>query len=229
MDKKILKALEKLSKIKKTETAIKDGTYKPRGDGMKTLVRDLAAQRKREQKARAKFAQSILDGKNEAINLIEDYKRIIANLHIIESAKEEAEKVFSSYELERAKLVAQIRLLDMKVEAGQRDIDAVYSADEAFGDFRIAVEDYARDCLEHTRQPDAEDIRRLFDTHISADAKETLTRGTTIFQSVEYVWKRTLGNLADASQEEDTTAEFLEGIERLFSKYNVAEISEEEI
>ena len=218
----IQKEMDKLAKMAEKMEALKDPSKKkPRSTGgIKTLLTEAEKMKRAEIKARKNFIASVNETKNEVLEEeVEDYQRILELIPITEKGIEESKEVISTYNRERALLEAQLYLLDRKMEAAQNDADVLTDALTSLNEFQSAVNDYALDCIEESKEFDADEIIRLWETMMTDDYVAALNRGTTTFSSLDWI----VGLVKDEfTTDPDIGMEMLKSkVKTLFERYNI--------
>lgn len=216
----ISKELKRLAKIKEREQNLDNPKRKT--TGIRTIMTEAQRLKKREAKAREDFVKDVMSQKNEVLKEeVEDFGRIMELVPISEKGIEEAQEVISTYDIEMAKLQAQMYLLEQKKKAAENDIDLLTDALAALAEFNEAVKAYALSCIENTEEFDPDEIIDLWENMMPQNYVDALNRGTTAFSSLDYLFGTTIGEFKNDPALAMKSLSMK--VEKLFDRYNIGE------
>lgn len=219
------KELARLAKIDEKREAILDPSKKKmRTGGVKTLLSEAEKIQRQQERARKDFVKWVMSEKNRVLSEeVEDYTRIIDILPISHKGIQEAEEVLSTYDEEKAKLEAQLFLLEQKKKAAENDIDLLNDAVAALDEFNEAVKAYALSCIEQEEEFSENEIIELWENMMPQRYIDALNRGTTSFGSLDYLYGSTLGEFS--RDPEGAKKALAMKVARLFEKYDISEVN----
>ena len=216
------KLLARLGKLNQKQADLNNPDKKKKGPSIKSALTTLERLERAQERERLAFIKELMEDKNSALcEHVEDFERIKNLLPVTSRGIHQAEEVLSSYREKKAYFEAQLYLLEKKVDAAQNDLDFLHNAQDNWAEFNAAVMSYTMECIEKVEEFDADAIIELWDSMMSEEDIAILNRGTTTFESLDYLFKQIEDEFANNP---DGAKDILkEKIATLFNRYNIRE------
>jgi cell division septum initiation protein DivIVA len=220
----LAKNAEKMRKLEEREQNIKDG--KKSATGFKTVINAAQAAEKAQQKAREAFVKDALEKRDLILGSEIPFNRILECLHVSRKAYEEAGAILQAAKLDKEGYSLRLNLYvhNLKQSIAEYDIDNVAAAVDNFEAFNEDIRKYILELLQEVKEIDPAKVKELWGDNITPTNLDVLTRGTTIYWSIDWHKKNCLEKIKTANSVEEINAAdtaFNEGLVALFNKYNI--------
>lgn len=225
LDKILAKANARLAKLAEKEIAIREGKTLPRRTSLGTTLKSLRATERKEIKTREDFVKDCLQRRDIILDTTIPWTRIQAMLPIAKRALSEMREYLAP-EVDKVgeTLRAKYSVHQLKIMAGDSDLSNIYAALNNLDDFNDALRSLIISLLQSPREITPEEVKVLWDNNLGDKDVAVLTRGTTLFFSIDHFAEKFYRNIDSANNAEDVSSawrNFRDSITTLFNTYKV--------
>jgi hypothetical protein len=212
--------MARMNKLQEKEADLNDPTKRKKGPSMKSALTDLQRLQKQQEKERLAFIKQLMEDKNAALAIyVSDYERIKNLLPVTTRAQEQ----YADYNDVADTSYAQAVMYRAEIKAWVRDADAdnVHDAETSWHEFEAAVMTYTLSCIENEVEFEDNEIIALWDNMMSAEHIAVLNRGTTPFNSIDYIFNKI--ETENGFKTPEDVQLFKDMVAKLLVRYNIRE------